>query len=1142
MTSDRAQPQAQQLGATKSAATRPPKRTPADGTTSVGLPREFQQRIGNHATHGLVQMLSRQGASPASAVQAKLRIGRADEVYEREADDAAALIAAGKPVGSITEVRLDDAARVRRQPSGGPGAGPDEEEGQRQAGVGAPDVVTESPSDEREEDAVQLAQLGGGDVRCEHCDEDEEEDDRTGPPQSAVQMASAQGATLLDSAGAERAMDRSGGTPMGRDLEARMERGFGVDFSGVRVHTNASAEEAARTLGARAFTRGSDVYLGRGESTSDVHLMAHELTHVVQQQSAQGSEVVRRKPDKRMTFQKVVRFPYVDLGIPRETPGRELAIRFHMRYDGVSRAQAERAWDVTSPSITRGWTNLPEEFRKSGIILVRVDVIASDFQPNEMAKETGEGTLPGGRTEGHTDRATEFWQLPPKDKDKINAETDKRYEETFGLKEKIKKGEKGKAEVWLRVRDQVLAERQYMNSLPERAKRFLHRTVAERIKPEDYPQWIRIAKVVMDMTDEEVNDFLSVATRTDDLNAFEKSLTTFVEGARGADGTGREKGEGEGGEGGKGGRKGDSKGGSKYGRYGLIDLPPEIIKVLEVAAEILGHPEEMTDLLDLLDEITELQNVTADVVNLLDDPDKILMLALGLIDNPAAAAVDRWVFKPAKRGKIKPSKTKGIKGVLQKVKKALPIVKKLLKPVFMARRKSMAVQFRAALLIDKLPASTTEVLGKVVSGGATTRVEGEIASLSDAIAKRIATDLESVPNALAKIEATETIELINKEELGRIVAKLTVKLAGGIYGKVASKAGLDDVIADIAKHATKYTIPDTVVDGINKNLTRIITKLKPPIDSAATEVADVLNGIEQVLREQLTPELMTFVSPKAATPEGVAFEGSRADFMDRLEGSSGRRMSGQLSSRMEGAFGRDFSRVRIHTDQSAQEASRQIGAEAFTVGRDVYFAQNRFDERSKEGLGLVGHELAHVVQRDNGGAADVLRERRTKDSLREQLSQRVVGRVVRGTGKTKRSIRGQPFIDYGALDGKGRPMGIIARLKGTPGQGSSASSRIRPPGFKGGPAGHARCHLLGSQLGGSGREERNLVACHQALNNTDMKSIENRVRRALKDGETILYKVTPLYRPNGRMPYKIRIVAKSDGSMRNIDETFVNRK
>jgi len=81
---------------------------------------------------------------------------------------------------------------------------------------------------------------------------------------------------------------RSPGQPLDEATRAFMEPRFGHDFSRVRVHTDARAAESARTIDALAYTVGRDIAFGPGsyEPVSGVglRLLAHELTHVVQQQ------------------------------------------------------------------------------------------------------------------------------------------------------------------------------------------------------------------------------------------------------------------------------------------------------------------------------------------------------------------------------------------------------------------------------------------------------------------------------------------------------------------------------------------------------------------------------------------------------------------------------------------------------------------------------------------------------------------------------------------------------------------------------------------------------------------------------------------------------------------------------------------
>ena len=73
------------------------------------------------------------------------------------------------------------------------------------------------------------------------------------------------------------------GRALPKELRGFMEPRFAADFSNVRLHDQASERHVARRIGARAFTRGQHVWLGPGESAGDKRLMAHELTHVVQQ-------------------------------------------------------------------------------------------------------------------------------------------------------------------------------------------------------------------------------------------------------------------------------------------------------------------------------------------------------------------------------------------------------------------------------------------------------------------------------------------------------------------------------------------------------------------------------------------------------------------------------------------------------------------------------------------------------------------------------------------------------------------------------------------------------------------------------------------------------------------------------------------
>ena len=91
---------------------------------------------------------------------------------------------------------------------------------------------------------------------------------------------------------------KGGGQALNSTLQAKMGEAMGADFSGVRVHSNPQSHQLSQAIQAKAFTTGQDVFFNRGQYQPSSHqgqeLIAHELTHVVQQK---GAAVQRKKKD-----------------------------------------------------------------------------------------------------------------------------------------------------------------------------------------------------------------------------------------------------------------------------------------------------------------------------------------------------------------------------------------------------------------------------------------------------------------------------------------------------------------------------------------------------------------------------------------------------------------------------------------------------------------------------------------------------------------------------------------------------------------------------------------------------------------------------------------------------------------------------
>ncbi|WP_437295396.1 eCIS core domain-containing protein [Sorangium sp. So ce426] len=160
---------------------------------------------------------------------------------------------------------------------------------QRKPTISAPGDASEREADEVAERVMRMADpapIGAAPAavqrKCAACEDEED---------AAIQTKRAPAANAgaaLDGEAAVRAA-RRGGEPLPRAVRELFEPRFGYDFGDVRVHVGGDAASAARAVEARAYTTGRDIVFGAGEyapaTLEGQRLLAHELTHVVQQAS-----------------------------------------------------------------------------------------------------------------------------------------------------------------------------------------------------------------------------------------------------------------------------------------------------------------------------------------------------------------------------------------------------------------------------------------------------------------------------------------------------------------------------------------------------------------------------------------------------------------------------------------------------------------------------------------------------------------------------------------------------------------------------------------------------------------------------------------------------------------------------------------
>ena len=260
----------------------------------------LQRTIGNQE----VQRLFKSGT-----LQAKLRIGKPGDKYEKEADKIADQVMRMPEMTECLEcndkgeeplqtkpITTQITPLVSRQVE------PEEEEEPIQGKLKSP--VPQKQSEEEEEIQTKSIVEEISPLVQKQDEEDEEEEliqgksefsslQRQVEPEEEeeepIQTKSKSSNTAEVSSSVESNIDslKGGGQPLSEGTREYFEPKFGYDFSGVRVHSDSKASETAGSINAKAFTSGRDVVFGAGEyspeTDSGKHLLAHELTHVVQQ-------------------------------------------------------------------------------------------------------------------------------------------------------------------------------------------------------------------------------------------------------------------------------------------------------------------------------------------------------------------------------------------------------------------------------------------------------------------------------------------------------------------------------------------------------------------------------------------------------------------------------------------------------------------------------------------------------------------------------------------------------------------------------------------------------------------------------------------------------------------------------------------
>ncbi len=215
---------------------------------------------------------------PPPLIQTKLTIGRPGDRYEQEADrvaDAVMQMLSPTTLGTMT---------ITRQPA---------------VGVYLPISARKAALQRQPEASEPEEDAGAEEEDTEEEGEEEEGEEEEGGGAEIVQAKEMPGDVPAVGPTLDHLIDslRGGGRPLPDSARAFFEPRFGYDFSQVRIHAGPQAAEAAHMVRARAFTIGRDIALAAGQDSLNTEqgrrLIAHELTHVLQQESVAGMTLSR---------------------------------------------------------------------------------------------------------------------------------------------------------------------------------------------------------------------------------------------------------------------------------------------------------------------------------------------------------------------------------------------------------------------------------------------------------------------------------------------------------------------------------------------------------------------------------------------------------------------------------------------------------------------------------------------------------------------------------------------------------------------------------------------------------------------------------------------------------------------------------
>lgn len=227
-------------------------------------------------------------------IQTKLQTGTPGDRYEVEADKVADKVV-NKPKGSLLQSKSEE---IQQKPLAENISMVQKQDMKEEETVQKKTEEKEETVQKKEEEKETVQ------AKCKDCEDEGKVQKKSNDEEKPVQSKSDASQPKTSTSSLETNLSRSKGSgqKMEKSTQHEMEAGFGSDFSNVTIHTDSNAVQMSEELGAHAFTHGNDVYFNNGKYNPNTkegkHLLAHELTHTVQQKGKTENNLQKKVINK----------------------------------------------------------------------------------------------------------------------------------------------------------------------------------------------------------------------------------------------------------------------------------------------------------------------------------------------------------------------------------------------------------------------------------------------------------------------------------------------------------------------------------------------------------------------------------------------------------------------------------------------------------------------------------------------------------------------------------------------------------------------------------------------------------------------------------------------------------------------------